>query len=124
MMNRRSKTVVSIFFGLLYSFAMIYSNYGTQLFVFHVFLYVLRFAAVFSLFYFFLIPAVYNHSYLSRIFTQESGDYYKLSDKVKIYLLFAVCWLPALIIKYPSSVDYDSWVAIIQYQNINYRSLF
>ena len=116
-MNRRSKTVVSIFFGLLYSFAMIYSNYGTQLFVFHVFLYVLRFVAVFSLFYFFLIPAVYNHSYLSRIFTQERGDYYKLSDKVKIYLLFAVCWLPALIIKYPSSVDYDSWVAIIQYQN-------
>lgn len=116
-MNRRSKTVVSIFFGLLYSFAMIYSNYGTQLFVFHVFLYVLRFAAVFSLFYFFLIPAVYNHSYLSRIFTQESGDYYKLSDKVKIYLLFAVCWLPALIIKYPSSVDMDSWVAVIQYRN-------
>ena len=111
----RSKSysiVVSIIIGFLYSMGMVYNNYSLQSTVLQLILLSARFILVSCLTYFLIIPAVCKYS--NRLFAPE--DQIGKAGHVKMSLLLALCWLPVLIIRYPGTIEYDTWVCIIRFQ--------
>lgn len=100
--------------GLLYACSSIFRSYGFSNAYVNALLFAIRvlLVSVLFLFFIYLIPRI-RHTIISDEFSSQSAVQYKW----KYFLLFALCWFPFVIIRYPAAISPDTWQGVFQFRH-------
>jgi len=110
----RKYVIISLILSILYSGAMLYFRYGFENSgIIKTALFIVRTVLMFFLFY----KVIIHFTYKLPKFIFADPDKSRKKGLIRNTLLFAIIWLPFVLIKYPAAIHPDTWQGIWQFRN-------